>query len=351
MVRFFKKEIPHSPLYLPNGRRAPFKTSNGVGILATNDDHLLAELDKVLKRRVGGVIEIGEHDYLKLRDHRPVQKVFQRTISGISQSYIRWKIARGRTVFKPRATGSNKVGRFIHVLERHRQADPDSERRVLNAFWSWVDIYKQGVIPCHIWEYPRSAREIGDKRDLPYLKDVLLAKGFPYDDDDILILTNDDSVLHQNIIPALTSVLRSADCCSSFRVNFEQEDMPATYTAVEKVRQWGEPCLGRDLFAFRAGWLRLNWEAIPDFILGEFEWDLVMATMIRMASGLTTTKENFAIQEPRCEIDRGYVMHENHARNWMDDRWANSPAKIHNNRLAVEWFSDNKFESLIGALI
>lgn len=353
MVRFFKKEMPSCPLYLPNGRRAAFKTvKSGVGILASNEEHLLSELDKVLKRHVGGLIEISESEYLQLRDKRPPQKNGQPVAQGINHAYIKWKIARGRTVFKPRVTGSSKVGRFIHVLERHRQADPLDERRILNAFWSWVKLYKQGVIPCHVWEYPRSARMIGDQRELPFLKDVLAAGlKLATAEDDILILTNDDSVLHQSIIPALTATLRSVDCCSSFRINFEREDMPKTDTAVEKVRQWGESCLGRDLFAFRANWLLLNWEAIPDFVLGEQEFDLVLATMIRMAAGLTTTRENFTVQEPRCELDRGYVMHENHTRNWMSEQWAKSPAKIHNNRLAAEFFSDNGFESLIGALV
>ena len=69
MVRFFKKELPQNPLFLPNGKRAPFRTVKaGVGILATNDEHLLAELDKVLIRRIGGMIEIKESDYLQLCD-------------------------------------------------------------------------------------------------------------------------------------------------------------------------------------------------------------------------------------------------------------------------------------------
>lgn len=355
MTRYFKKEIPSNPLYLPNGKRAPFKISKGVGILATNDEVLLSELDKVIARRVGGVIEIGECDYLQLRDPRPVNgQPVNGTVDrpGIDQLYIKWKIARGRTVFRPKLTGLKTVGRFIHVTERHRQPDADSERRILNAFWSWVDLYKEGVIPCHVWEYPRSSKGIGDPRELPYLKDVLAAGlKLATEPDDVVVLTNDDTVLHREVIPALTATMRSVDACCSFRINFERENMPVTDTPVAKVRQWGESCLGRDLFAFRAGWLKLNWEAIPDFFLGEQEFDLVLTTMIRLSAGVMTTKMNFAVQQPKCEIDRGYVIHEIHARNWTNEKFAKSPAKIHNNRLYVEFCADNGFESLIGELV
>lgn len=349
MTRYFKKEIPSNPLYLPNGKRLVFRS----GVLATNDAHLLEELDKVLARQIGGVVEIVECDYLNLRDQRP-QRNRPTPVSrvGIDQLYIKWKIARGRMIFRPKSTGLKTVSRFIHVLERHRQPDEDSERRILNAFWSWVDMYKTGVIPCHVWEYPRSSRTIGDPRELPYLKDVLAEGLKPATAaDDVIMLTNDDTVLHRDIIKALTSTLRSVDACTSFRMNFDQANMPATDTPVAKIKQWGETCSGRDLFAFRAGWLRLNWDAIPDFILGEQEFDLVLAAMVRMASGLKAAGENFAVQEPSCELDRGYVMHEIHTRNWMNEKYAKSPAKIHNNRLYAEFCADNGFESLIGKLV
>ena len=354
MTRYFKKEIPSNPLYLPNGKRVAFRTVKNVGILATNDAHLLIELDKVLIRRIGGLFEIDECDYLNLREQRPESKKGPKAAPevGIDQLYIKWKIGRGRMIFRPKTTGLKTVGRFIHVLERHRQPDADSERRILNAFWSWVDLYKTGVVPCHVWDYPRSSRTIGDPRELPYLKDVL-AEGLKLATaaDDVVMLTNDDTVLHRAIIPSISIMLRLVDCCTSFRMNFEQDNMPATDLPVAKIKQWGETCFGRDLFAFRAGWLKLNWDAIPDFLLGEQEWDLTMATMIRAAAGVMTTKSNFALQQPKCELDRGYVMHEIHTRNWMNEKYSKSPAKIHNNRLYAEFCADNGFESLIGEIV
>lgn len=360
IVRYYKKEIPGAPIVLRNRRHAPFKASKaGVDILATNNPSLLEDLDQLIKRRAGGLLEIGEAEYLELRDAAaPPKRRIRRSqepvgLPSIDQLYVQWKIARGRRVFKPVPTEITTVGRFIHVLERHRQPNPEDEERILKAFWSWSWHYERGMLPCHVWEYPRSAKALGDPRELPYLKDVL-AEGLALSTapDDILVLTNDDTVLHQKVLWAMTAMLsRGVDALSSFRMNFEPHQMPATDTPVAKVRQWGEACLGRDLFAFRAEWLRLNWGAIPDFVLGEAEWDLVLAAMVRMSADVQTTKLNLAIHEPRCELERGYVIHCNHERNWKNGRFAKSEAKIWNNRLAAEFLCDNGYAEVMGRLV
>lgn len=360
MTRFFKKELPSTGLYLPNGKRVPFKTvPSGVGVIAVNSDWLLREFDRFISRSVGGLAEIGETEFSRLLEGKPKPKgpssvrPAPAQQSGVDLGDARRKFARGQRVFTPIDSGLRTVGRFIHVLERHVQRTPDDERRVLNAFWSWVYHYQQGTtIPCHVWEYPRSARAIGDKRDLPYLKDILSAGlSMAAAKDDIILLTNDDTVLHRKVTRALKRMLENVDACSSFRMNFEQDKMPDTNTAVGKIRQWGESCLGRDLFAFRAEWLTLNWDAIPDMLAGEIEWDLVFAALVRIAAGVETKKANFSSQNPKCELDRGYVLHQNHERFWMSKEMETAPAKIHNNRLATEFFFDNNLEDLIGKIL
>lgn len=341
--------MPSVGLYLSNGKRAPFRPSKyEVGILVTSDGDLLRELDIARARSVGGVLEITEGEYLALRDGEKPK------LNPEGPNYKRLKkVANGRMKVRLVDSGIRTVGRFVHVVERHLQRDLDSERRVNNAVESWAYHYSQGMKSCHVWDYPRAADEtIGDPRHLPYLKD-LLAEGLKIADqpDDIVLLTNDDTVLHHHIVPAMTRMLQNVDALSSFRMNFKQKDMPALDTPTAKIRQWGETCHGRDLFAFRAEWLRLNWTAIPDCIAGEIEWDLLFAALVRIAANVETTKDNFAIQQPSCELDRGYVVHEAHERNWALDQFSIAPAKVHNNRLYVEFMSDNGLEDLIGKIL
>lgn len=349
MIRYYRKEIPTNALHLPTGKRAPFRPSQSgkVGILATADPGLLEHLNASVQRKVGGVVEISENEYLILRDGNPTP------IAPRRKQPKKLQKARMKTTLVD--SGIRSVGRFIHVVERHQQRDLESERRVNNAVASWTHHYSKGMPSCHVWEwqYPRSADEtIGDPRHLPYLKDVL-AQGFKIatEPDDIILLTNDDTVLHHHIVTAMTRMLQNVDALSSFRMNFKKDNMPALDTPTAKIRQWGESCHGRDLFAFRAEWLRRNWAEIPDMILGEIEFDLVLAALIRIAAGVETTKDNFSIQQPACELDRGYVIHESHERNWALDKFADAPAKRHNNRLYVEWMRKHGLEELIGKVL
>lgn len=337
------------PLHLPSGRRAPFRPSKyEVSILATNDSELLRELDIARARGIGGLTEISEGEYLSLRDgERP-------KLNPDGPNFKRLKkVAVGRMKVRLVDSGIRTVGEFIHVVERHAQRDLDSERRVTNAVASWTHHYSKGMNSCHVWDYARSADEtLGDPRHLPYLKDVL-AEGLKIstNPDDIILLTNDDTVFHHNIVAAMTRMLKNVDALSSFRMNFKRENMPSLDTPTAKIRQWGEACFGRDLFAFRAEWLRRNWTAIPDFLLGTLEWDLALAALVRLAADVETTKDNFGVHEPKCELDRGMIIHESHERLWMSEECSKSPATLHNNKLYVEFLSDNGLEELVGKIL
>lgn len=65
MMRYFKKEIPLNPLRLPNGRTVEFEYGdpNDFGFLKTEDGFTIAELDKAIAARRGGVINSNETEY------------------------------------------------------------------------------------------------------------------------------------------------------------------------------------------------------------------------------------------------------------------------------------------------
>jgi len=360
MIALFKKEIPSNPLYLSNGKRLRFiTTESGVGILAVNSHEVGIELRKMAARRAGGLTEISSAEYEALKSGMAGAQARQVGIDnrngeqpGIDQIYIKWRIAKGRFAFKPISVPHLPLGRMIHCLERHRQVDAQSERRVMAAWESWLALYRTGLmVPCHLWDYPRSARVIGDTRDLPYLKDVLaagIAKAAP---GDLIVLTNDDTIMHAQLLTALMRLMATKDAVSSFRLNFPKDFVPPPTEKIERIVKRGANCLGRDLFCFRREWLVANLDAFPDFILGEQEWDLVLAVMVRQTAKVMTTKINFEQVMPACELAHGYLIHEMHERLWTDPRYQNSPAKLHNNRLMCEWHSDNGFENLIGKLL
>lgn len=276
----------------------------------------------------------------------------------IPQILMAWKMSR-EIVTKPVVRQVTKLPTFYHVVERHAQRTADDERRVLTAVNSWLALYKTGrVVPCHLWEndYPRTALTIGDKRNLPYFKDVI-AEGMTRckNPNDFVLWTNDDTVLHPGVVDEMMAKLKSVPCVGSFRVNFDKVDLDDIAANPDTLRLRGEKDsngtlrtdLGRDLFAWRKSWLTEHWHEIPDFLLGELEFDVVMAVMVRREAGIFTDKRNVLTIQPSCELEKGFVLHQKHERQWTSAAAKDSPAKLHNKKLAICWYAEQGFPSLI----
>lgn len=275
------------------------------------------------------------------------------TIASVIADYRREKQEPLKTggELKARTTTRGSLPPVVHCVERHAQGSVADEERILRAFWSWERIYRTGaMIPAHVWEhdYPRNAKVIGDKRALPYLKDILQAgMKRATSPEQIVCITNDDTVLHPGVAGAVREKMEKCEACSSFRLNFASpiEQMhkldPAALAASHK------PDLGRDLFAFRKGWLSENWDRIPDFLLGELEWDLVLMAMVRMAAGAAVNTQNRGAPDPKCELPLGYVLHQTHDRKWLSPETKDSPAKLHNRALAEKFYMDNGLPRLV----
>lgn len=282
----------------------------------------------------------------------------------IPQILMAWKMR--AEIKKP---GSGAIGsvtvrkekpmRFYHVVERHTQRSAEDDARVMTAVRSWIELYKTGkVTPCHLWEYdyPRSARALGDRRDLPYFKDVI-AEGLcrAKRDDDVIVWTNDDTVLHPTVLNSLEAKLKVVPCVGSFRVNFDKVSEADLKEPPATLLQRGEKNidgslrldLGRDLFAWRKSWLVEHWLEIPDFLLGELEFDIVMAVMVRREAGVFTDKRNVLQVMPQCELEKGLVLHQKHTRQWTSGEAKDAAAKLHNKRLAIQFYATGGFPSLI----
>lgn len=240
--------------------------------------------------------------------------------------------------------------RYIHCVERHIYPNQLDNERVLVAFNSWVEIYKQGrMIPCHQWHYLRDSRALGDSRALPYLKDILI-EGMTHatEPNDIILLSNDDTIFHNSITQGLDQKLDLVDAIGSMRLNFrDTASLPRLDTPLEKIIPHGAADLGRDVIAFKKSWLLANWHLIPDFLLGELEWDIVLAVLIRRSAALVTDRVNITQPAYECELPRGYVLHLSHDRTWIRPENLENPAKHYNRNLAHAWYREHFPEMLI----
>ena len=233
-------------------------------------------------------------------------------------------------------------GTIFHAVERHD--DDREEARKSMAIDSWDGLYQNhGTVPCHLWNYPRTAKTIGDHRLLPFLKDVLHNAMRQAGDDDIILWTNDDTILHPDLPDALRFYCGVYDCVTSQRCDFKEapaELLSAPLAAWDSMKI--NRHIGRDLFAATKSWLNKHWNEIPDFVLGASEFDLCLAAIVRKYHNIPTIRQNMETPLFPAEPPSGYIGHVYHVPRWMSKDICNrAPAQIHNRRLFKTWAGKN----------
>lgn len=222
------------------------------------------------------------------------------------------------------------VPRVIHAFDQRDVSIPRVER----AQSSWGELgWVQA--PYGRAKYRRSAKDIGDARELPFLRDVLANALEVASDRDFIVFTNDDITLRPSVDSDVRRLLAKAVMVTGRRVDVSEGGRPV-----------GGQHPGRDLVAFRAGWLRLNLGSIPDFILGASKWDIWAAAHARRLCGIASADEarrmigilhsrnsGPVLDSPACEIQNG-VLHEAHTGTWTLDE--KSPSEEHNRKTFEE---------------
>lgn len=274
------------------------------------------------------VPSFAQFTYETAKPSTVVLEISEATRHPVSPEALNW-------IMKP----ANAVPRSIyHACERHGSFDAREERRKSMARATWEVLYSQhGVIPAHLSAWFRSAKAIGDPRDLPYLKDVLGFAMKNAGDDDVIMLTNDDLWLHPDLPDVLKFHVSLYGACASFRCEFDGQPEMKNNRYVSMSNS-----VGQDVFAFTKHWLTEHWQEIPDFIVGASEWDWCLTAIIRQSLGIQTTTENIRTPIWPAEIETGYVAHQAHRPAWIHpDNVHAAPSQAHNQRLFSEWASMN----------
>lgn len=232
---------------------------------------------------------------------------------------------------------------IYHTVEQHASG----EQRIKRARENWQTFYaKREMIPAHLITYRFSARMIGDAKDLPTIKEILAQGKAKAKLDDIILLTNDDTLFHPQLSALLKDTVSIQGAVCSKRVNIESG------TPFEKMSpsQFVKPACadyGRDLFAFTRQWLDNHWSQLPDMFVGEWEWDLILSYMIRRSLGVPLRSTEDLNIRSRAELPLGYVLHERHGvPAWRGRDRQTAPAKWWNRAIAKAWFEDNGLKHL-----
>lgn len=227
---------------------------------------------------------------------------------------------------------SDQKQKIIHCLEWHKDRNPEAIARKATAKQSWEQLYQRGdVFPAQYAEYQRDSSAIGDARGLPFLKDVM-AWGIQYANyQDIILFSNDDTIMHPQLPGALRETLKNQGATCSHRCEYRRPPAIGDKAALFTQSIMSHP--GRDIFAFTIPWLVQHWDEIPDFLLGAPCFDIAMAMMIRATQGVTSIIPTKNKQCWEMELPLGYIAHIMHHAPWGTEH-RHSPSNGWNNQLA-----------------
>lgn len=224
---------------------------------------------------------------------------------------------------------------IYHCVDLFDSKNEYDRARKAKARATWEVLYQNhGVVPCYYEKYARDSRAIGCSKALPYLRDVLAHGMTKAESDDSLIMwSNDDDCLHENIGSVLRNFIALYGACTAQRREFKNTPYPTYTLPPEQLVGMSQPHIGRDLICASKRWLLQHWAEIPDCFLGAGEFDLQFATMVRRHKGFNTTHMNLYEVIQCCELPLGYVGHDWHASSWGSNDLANA----HNHQQFLNW--------------
>lgn len=209
-----------------------------------------------------------------------------------------------------------KIPKIYHVVALYEPKDQATKMRTDAAMKSWKLLYEtnDNIIPVHVYEkdYPRNTQSIGDKRKCPFLRDLIkIGYNLCQDDDDIVMITNDDTILTPFVGAKIYEKINRYQACKSFRLNLKKYDNLDDLNVYNLLGKDG----GRDLFALSKRWIKRHIGLIPDFATGATDWDFYLSLLIQFSNGIKITKKK---NDETCvtDIELGHVYHIDHDAEW-----------------------------------
>ena len=193
------------------------------------------------------------------------------------------------------------VGEVWAIVDRFGQ-----EKRHREAFKSQKAHFDHMLTADNIH---RTANNIGDRRPLPMLKEML-AKALKFTKGrDIIVWTNDDV--------QIINLHKVVEHCRRFGAVGVRRDPNH---------------IGRELFAFRWDWLADRIYNFPDCAVASPWFDLAVAAWIRRQFGWVSTMDNLIVDRYPAEIPNEKILHhQDHPSSWTDSM--DRPASKWNERI------------------
>lgn len=206
----------------------------------------------------------------------------------------------------------------------------DTQRRNALARSTWEPLLQSrpGWVEHHVTEVPRTSRDFGDTRTLPFIHDMVeQAVAKTRKPTDVVILINADICLTPWGADAVERAVKQYGACHCTRLNFPRPMQVVKHRSQLTGGIW---FAGTDMVAFTVKWWTEHKAEFPDMVLACECWDLVMRNLINITGGVDVPDA---------------IYHEIHDNYWYDgarSRPREFPGNAHNQRLSKIFFDANK---------
>lgn len=231
--------------------------------------------------------------------------------------------------------------RILHVVQRYPFRDKEDQRRFHQAQETWELAYSLGLVYARPqWLWSRDSSSWGDKRQTPFIRDVLKQAAEEAGPGDYVALTNDDTLANIFLWFHALHDLKTKPAVTSFRRNVVKAD-DVDYIHYPTVPAGKQHC-GRDAFFFTKAWIRDNVDKLPDYVMTYCDWDSTLDMLIRLSVGNKPAAHEFLQEHSASNLPTRFVYHEEHDAFWSTGEVRHKhPCNVRCRKLTDEWFAKN----------
>lgn len=217
----------------------------------------------------------------------------------------------------------NSQQRLVHVWNDYDNRADDPARRHFQAKKTWQAEYNRGSWiskPVHDSSLTRDSRETGEMKSVPYVNDLIDNVVHSINGNDLIILTNDDTIFPTGITDEILNHAKQGPFWCS-RMEYVRIYQPMTIDTLRSKSSYEH--VGADMFVFTKAWWLDHRMEMPLMILSFEAWDLVLRTLINQYGGRKVT---------------ALVAHEMHTPYWHTAANRECTGNLYNRKQAQAFF-------------
>lgn len=221
--------------------------------------------------------------------------------------------------------------KIVHVVNTYDAVSQEEALRNRRAELTWEEMSQRysgigAYQHCFKRAYGRSSLDIGDKREVPFFRDVVSSAGQVIDSEsDIVMLTNADSCLVKEAVDVVLERFTFASTGAIWSPRLDVDKPMRVVLTQQQARDRGTDHRGLDLLAMTWKWWLEHRAEMPDTLLGYEGWDVIPILMLGDAGQI---KPPIVYHEQHSgsywfrnrTVARGNLWNRSLIRQWLDDR-------------------------------